>query len=90
VSGDSHCDLCGDEIFDISAGDNYYDGIVACNRCMEYLEAHDRHTGRLVVDKCKECGHVRGARFQKYQKKGRPVGSKNAVPKAAKGTPAIF
>ena len=71
----SNCMLCDDDIFDDC--EQYYKDIMVCRKCLDYLSEHDQVDGKLVIDRCKECGHVKNVSFVKYKKRGRPTGSKN-------------
>jgi DNA-directed RNA polymerase subunit N (RpoN/RPB10) len=51
--------------------------IYVCGTCFTFLGERERIVGRLVVDRCKECGRVKSAKFQPYKKKGRQKGSRN-------------
>ena len=72
------CKRCGGEFFD-SDDVEYYKDLPVCSDCLMWFEEHDGVDGKLVIDKCGECGHLRGWNFEVYKKRGRPKGSKNKV-----------
>jgi len=71
-----YCKRCGEEFFD-SSDVKDYEGLAVCSKCLEWFEENDGETGKLIIDKCGECGHIKGWRFEKYKPRGRPKGSKN-------------
>jgi len=77
----SNCQLCDDNIFDDD--EEWYKDVMVCKKCQAFLEEHDQVDGKLIVDRCKECGHIKSVWFEKYKPRGRKIGSKNK-PKAPK------
>lgn len=78
MTGGLYCEWCEYEFFG-SDDANEYKGITLCKKCVEWFEENDGHTGKLVIEKCKECGKIKDWKFQKYKKRGRPFGSKNRL-----------
>lgn len=73
------CPICGEYYFSEEEDQKYVGelDILACEDCREKVEQHHKIDGKYVVDKCKECGHVKQVYFIKYKKRGRKTGSKN-------------
>jgi len=56
-----NCELCGKDQGDESDAVFRVDEntvIAVCIHCLDFLDKNDKLTGRLVVTKYKECGHI--------------------------------
>jgi len=71
-----YCQKCEHEFFD-SSDMRFYKDLVLCSDCVQWFEEHDGYDGKLVVEKCKECGTLKDWDFVLYKKRGRPKGSEN-------------
>lgn len=73
-----YCKRCDEEFFD-SSDVEYYKDLPVCSDCLEWFEVHDGVEGKVIIEECPECGHLKGWRFEKYKQRGRPKGSNNKV-----------
>ncbi len=85
------CDVCGEYYFDEESDKHYVSelDIYVCDDCLARIEEHHGVDGKYVVEKCKECGHVKGVTWHPYKKRGRPAGSKNEKKEAPEKTKTL-
>lgn len=85
------CDMCGEYYPDEESDSNYCQelDITVCDECLKRIEVHHKVDGKYMVDRCSECGEVKGVKWIKYKNRGRPVGSKNK-PKPSESVQAVL
>lgn len=84
----TNCQMCGEDLFGADHHDLHTIGkksYYLCRECAHHVREHEeKNDGKYVVDRCKECGHVRDIRFIKYKTRGRPRGSRTDPIEVAK------
>ena len=88
------CDFCGDYFLEEGYNSSFIHisggTITVCRRCRAQMEKYHLVTGKYIVNKCKECGHIINVDFIRYKKRGRPKGSKNKIKKRVERPLDVF
>ncbi len=73
------CPICGEYYFNEETDAHFCKelDLMVCDDCLNKVEEKHEVTGKYIVHKCKECGHVKNIEWISYKKRGRPAGSKN-------------
>ena len=84
----TNCDICGEDLWGADHSDLVDVGkesIWVCHDCKPRVsKLLEEGQGKFVLDRCKECGHLKSVKFQRYKKRGRPSGKTTDPVKAAK------
>jgi uncharacterized radical SAM superfamily Fe-S cluster-containing enzyme len=72
------CKICESSLSDFVFIDGVEDGLELCPDCKAEMEEYiEEEKGKIVLDKCKTCGHLKEILWVDYKKRGRPEGSTN-------------
>lgn len=73
------CPVCGEYYFNEETDSHFCKelDLMICDDCLKKVEEYHKVTGKFVVHKCNECGHVKNVEWIPYKNRGRPSGSEN-------------